>query len=72
MSNRNSLILKVEGFIGSDIDDCILDAIRIAQILQVGVEFDFNGGKVFAWPHSTKEEAKRFFHCSLERLKEKG
>ena len=48
--------LKLEFLAGTDIDSACLEAARIANLLRVTVDFDFNGVKVMAKPDVCPKE----------------
>lgn len=48
--------LKLEFAAGEDIDNACCEAIRIANLLRVTVDFDFNGVKVMAKPGACPQE----------------
>lgn len=48
--------LKLEFMVGEDIDNACCEAIRIANLLRVTVDFDFNGVKVMAKPGACPQE----------------
>ena len=58
-----SVHLKIELLAGSDIESSCREAIRIANMLRVVVDFDFNGVKVMAKPGACpKELAEAWAH----------
>jgi hypothetical protein len=62
---RTSLYLKVEAQPGCSITNAIKDAIRIADILVVTVEFDFNSVKCLINPHADAAVAEARWNDAL-------
>jgi len=68
---RTSLYLKVEAQPGATISDTMEDAIRIADILGVTVEFDFNSVKCLINPHADAQIAEARWNDALSSKRER-
>ena len=62
--------LKLEFMAGGDIDNACLEAVRIANMLRVTVDFDFNGVKVMAMPDVCPKELAELWAVEIGSKKQ--
>ncbi|MDE1997980.1 MAG: hypothetical protein KGI52_03520 [Burkholderiales bacterium] len=58
--------LKIEFLAGEDIDNACREAVRLANILRVTVDFDFNGVKVMAKPDVDPKELAELWSVEMK------
>jgi len=71
---RSAVSLRLEGIVGSSIEDVSADALRVSQQLGIVVDFKFNGIYVPVAPHNTCQDVVEYFNRSLavERAEREG
>ncbi len=57
--------LKIEFLAGEDIDNACREAVRISNLLNVTVDFDFNGVKVMAKPDVCPKELAELWNVEM-------
>lgn len=61
----NAFSLELHGFAGSSIEDCCKEAVRLAEKLGIGITFNFNGVKCFAFEGDDPDLIVRDWHRAL-------
>ena len=57
--------LKIEFLAGTDIDSACCEAVRIANMLRVTIDFDFNGIEVMAIPDVCPKELAELWAVAM-------
>ena len=65
MASDPNFTLKLETRLGANIKDSIIEAIRIAKLLNVAVRFDFWDEEITVWPDT---DVDNFFVINRKRL----
>ena len=64
-----SISLKVEGIAGTDIKDAAKEMLRLAELLDIMIEMDFNGKQVLAMKGWDLNTIINSYYSQIEALK---
>ncbi len=67
---KKAIVLKVEILAGTHIEEAIKEAKKLAEKLEVGIEFDFNGVSMVVYSWSDIEKKIEEYHSELKRREE--
>ena len=67
---KKAIVLKVKVLTGIHIEEAIKEAKKLAEKLEVGIEFDFNGVLMVVYSWSDIEKKIGEYHSELKRREE--
>lgn len=59
--------LKVQAFLGSDLEPCVEGMIQLARAMDMVVTLDFNGITLTAHPNDSTKKIVDLYHASISK-----